>query len=377
MTKVLHVIAPAAFGGLERVVESLAVAQHRRGHVVHVAAFIEQDRAEPPILGALRTAGVSVAVMRSAARAYGAQRRQLQMVIRSISPDVVHSHGYVADVMLALVARSARRVSTVHGFTGGGLKNQGYEWLQRQAFRRFECVVAVSRKLAGELVRGGLSSNQVLTIANACPPLEPPLEHAVARRLLKVPDERFSIGWVGRVSHEKGLDVLIEALVLVSTMPWHLTIIGDGRERARLEQRASDLGLADKITWQGMVENAARMMHGFDLFVISSRTEGTPIALFEAMHGGVPVVTTAVGGIPDVVSVTEAILVPAEQPALLADAIVAAMRDRDSARQRAEHARRRLEADFGLDQWLDRYDRAYGAPQSPARHVTLDQRSGT
>ena len=363
MMRVLHVIAPAPYGGLERVVESLAVAQHWRGHEVDVAAIIEANVPEPPILDFLRRGGVRVTVIARPPRAYAAQRHALRAAIRATRPDVIHSHGYVADVIVASAASfgNARLVSTVHGFTGGGFRNRVYERLQRLAYHRFGAVVAVSRKLAGELVRSGIAERRVHTVANACPALAPPLGHAAARAELGVANGVFSIGWIGRVSREKGLDVLIEALPALAGLPWHLTVLGDGRERVTLERRVEQLALVPRVNWRGSVADAAALIRGFDVLVISSRTEGTPMALFEAMHGEVPVVTTAVGGIPDVVSPGEALLVPSEDPASLAEAIRACHDLPVRAAERVQRARARLAAEFSIDEWVDRYDRVYGA----------------
>ena len=101
------------------------------------------------------------------------------------------------------------------------------------------------------------------------------------------------------------------------------------------------------------------MFAAFDVFVLSSRTEGTPIALFEAMAAGVPIVATRVGGVPDVVSPLEAALVPAEDPVALAAEIRAIYRDPATGQRRARAARARLERDFSVAPWLDRYEAIY------------------
>jgi len=93
--------------------------------------------------------------------------------------------------------------------------------------------------------------------------------------------------------------------------------------------------------------------------VLSSRTEGTPMALFEAMAAGVPIVATAVGGVPQVVSSAEAILVPPDDPTRLAAAIRETLRDPAAARDRARAARCRLEREFAVQPWLERYDMLY------------------
>ncbi len=95
--------------------------------------------------------------------------------------------------------------------------------------------VAVSKKLAADLVRRGVDEARVHTIPNAVPPAREPFSREVARERLGVSEDLFSIGWVGRVSHEKGLDVLLDATKLLNDLPIQLTVVGDGPARRQLE----------------------------------------------------------------------------------------------------------------------------------------------
>jgi glycosyltransferase involved in cell wall biosynthesis len=140
---------------------------------------------------------------------------------------------------------------------------------------------------------------------------------------------------------------------------WQLSIVGDGRERDRLLEQASALGIAQRVTWHGLVPNAGALLKAFDVFVLSSRTEGTPIALLEAMHAGVPIVATRVGGVPDVVSEEEAILVPAEQPATIAQAVAEIQHDLSAAAKRCVRARERVARSFGVAAWVAAVDKVY------------------
>jgi glycosyltransferase involved in cell wall biosynthesis len=108
-----------------------------------------------------------------------------------------------------------------------------------------------------------------------------------------------------------------------------------------------------------MVPQAAALYCAFDVFVLSSRTEGTPISLFEAMAAGVPVVATRVGGVPDVITESEARLVPSESPQALAEAIEATLSQGEETRRRAAGAERRLQQHFAVGPWLDRYETLY------------------
>jgi len=256
-------------------------------------------------------------------------------------------------------------VTTVHGFTGGGWRNRLYERLQRRAFRRLDAVVAVSEPMARELVASGVPAARVHVIPNAYARTTAPLARDAARSALGLPADACVVGWVGRLSREKGLDVLLEAVAQIRDQPIVLAVIGAGRERPRLEAQAEALGLTPVIRWLGLVSEAATLYRAFDVFALSSRTEGTPISLFEAMDAGVPVVAAAVGGVPAVVSSAEALLVPSEQPGALADALRAALRNPSAARERAVAARQRLLEVYAVDPWLARYDAVYAALLQP------------
>jgi glycosyltransferase involved in cell wall biosynthesis len=358
---VLHVVAPSEFGGLERVVQSLARGQAHAGDDVHVAAVLDHASADHPLLGALAAAGVGTHSIVVPRRGYWRERAAMLELCRRLRPAIVHTHGYRPDV---LDAGAARRlgipiVTTVHGFTGGGWKNRLYERLQRRAYRRFDAVVAVSRPLREHLILAGVPAERIHVIQNAWQEDAPPLDRRAARRALGVSADGFRIGWVGRLSGEKAPDVLLDALVHLSDLPLSVSIVGAGQEQQSLFARARRLGVERQLQWHGVIPDVARQFAAFDVFVLSSHTEGTPIVLFEAMAAGVPIVTSSVGGVPDVVSATEAALVPPADPVALAAAIRAIYHDPSLGRARAQRARERLLADFAVPPWIDRYDAIY------------------
>src|SRR3989442_7839277 len=153
---VLQVVAPGEIGGLERVAQALASGLRGLGHDVHVAVMLDAPGAHPFLAG-LDHSGIPTHPLVLPGRAYLRERRAVAGLCRSLRPDVVHTHGYRPDVVDAGVARGLGIpiVTTVHGFTGGGWKNHGYEWLQCRAFRRFDAVVAGSPPPGAPLAGGG------------------------------------------------------------------------------------------------------------------------------------------------------------------------------------------------------------------------------
>jgi glycosyltransferase involved in cell wall biosynthesis len=359
---ILHVIAAGTIGGLERVVQALATGHRALGHRVCVAVVLEPSATEHPFVRSLQNGDLEVIPIPVAARSYWAERAAIAEVCRRLKPDVVHTHGYRSDVVDSGVARrlGLPTVTTVHGFTGGGWKNRLYERLQRRAFRQLDAVVAVSQPLGDALLRGGVSRSALHVIRNAWDDAAKFLDRGGARAALGVPARGARAGWVGRLSREKGADVMVRALPLLDENV-ALSIVGEGEEEGALRSGVQRLGLAGRVTWHGTVPDAAALFPAFDLFVLSSRTEGTPIVLFEAMAAGVPIVATAVGGVPDVVSSAEAMLVPSDDPSALAAAIRATLADPAAAQTRARAARRRLEREFAAQPWLKRYEQLYEA----------------
>ena len=354
---VVHIAAPAPVGGLERVVQSLAVGQRRAGHLVTVIAVLASDADDHPFSARLRGEGVAVEELRLSSTAYVQERRVVRALLRRQHPDVVHTHGYRCDLIHGGVARALGIpiVSTLHGSSRLGGRSQFFEWLQLRALKRFDAVVAVSSPLSDLLHTAGVSRERVALIPNAWPGVEPALSRVEARARLGVGVDDFVIGFVGRLIRAKGPDVLLRALAALPDGPWHAVIVGDGGERAALEASKASERVRARVTFTGHLDDATHLYAGFDVFVLSSRTEGTPIALFEAMAASTPVVATRVGGVPEVLSAQDGLLVESEDSGAIAVAIREIREQPAAAAGRAAHARARVVREFGTASWLERH----------------------
>jgi glycosyltransferase involved in cell wall biosynthesis len=196
-------------------------------------------------------------------------------------------------------------------------------------------------------------------IPNGWSDRNPIADRSNARRHLNLPANGTVVGWVGRLIPIKGADVFLQSIRHLAALPLTISLIGDGSEKAGLEEFVRAQGLADRVRFHGTVPDAARYISAFDAFVLSSRSEGTPVTLLEAIAARVPVVVTSVGGVPDVVGPAEALLVPPEEPRALAEAIRSVIQDPAAAARRAEAAAHRLHANFGMERWIDAHDRVY------------------
>lgn len=358
--RILQITAPGDAGGLESVVMELCSGLAGLGHRSRIAALVDHPSDPGLFVQEARTRGLDVAVIAAGGRGYAKEFLSLRRMILEERPSLVHTHGYRADVLGGGAARSAGVpwVTTMHGFTGGGLKNRAYERMQVFAARWADAVVAVADPVRARLLGQGVKPDRVRLVPNAVT-TRAALPRRVARERLGVPADGFLIGWVGRLSPEKAPGDFLEALALVASGTWRASILGDGPLRSSLEAHAQRLRLGGRLTWHGLVLNAAELFPAFDLWVLSSHTEGTPMTLLEAMSAGVPAVVTAVGGVPDVVGASEAWLAPPGRPDLLATAIQAAMQDRSAREARAAAAARRVRAVHDAAAWLDGYVSTY------------------
>ena len=358
--------APGEFGGRETVVADLSAALHERGHRVTVLVVLDEgtDAGTHPFVATLRSEGVEVRVVSLPPRAYGAEARAIREAVRDCDADIIHSHGYRTDVVAALsrTAPGAGLVSTAHGYTGGGWKNRLYERLQAAAWRRFGAVIAVSEPLTRELHRRGLDLRRVRLIPNAWRGDARSMNRSEARRRLGIDSDARVVGWVGRMTQEKGPDVALDAFARLAAQegaPAQLHFVGEGRLRPELESRAAALGLAERVHWHGAVTGAARLFPAFDVLLLSSHTEGTPMVLFEAMAASVPIVATSVGGVPDVLGPEGGWLVPPGSPDALAAALGEALTSPAVSRSRAASAMTRLQTKYAVSPWVDAHVALY------------------
>jgi glycosyltransferase involved in cell wall biosynthesis len=189
----------------------------------------------------------------------------------------------------------------------------------------------------------------------------------------------FVIGSVGRLQDVKDQATLIDAFGLLRNMlpeqrgRLRLVLVGDGPLRARLAQQIADAGLQDCAWLPGARSDVAPVMRSFSLFALSSIAEGTPVTMLEAMASGLPVVSTAVGGIPDLVQDgVSGTLVPAGDPQRLAEALAAYVVDDERTRTHGAAGRARIEQQYSVSAMLAHYVDLYDGlrkTKTPYREV--------
>lgn len=343
------------------------------GVSVEVVVVLGEDEESHPFVVQVH-GNVTLHTLHIPHRRYVAEFQHISRILRDRAPDLVHTHGYRADVLAGWAARriGLPLVGTVHGFTGASARNRFYEWLQRRSYRHFDRVVTVSRPLQTELERVPGLASRLVTIPNARRLPEGLLAPAEARTALGAPPEGFHVGWIGRISAEKGPDVMVDALerfqIEEDRPAPYTTFVGEGRERPALENRTLNGPLEGRVGWPGLQPQAARYLPGFDLVVLSSRSEGTPIVALEAMLAGVPLIATRVGGVPDLIEDGEALLVPPEDPLALAAAIREVVSNPKAAADRASAARERTQRVASPSDWAAKHVELYHDVLGGAMH---------
>ena len=220
---------------------------------------------------------------------------------------VWHGHDYKTNALGLLLKRfhRMRLVTTVHGWVQHTAKTPLYYRIDKFCLKRYESVICVSDDLVEECRAAGVPEKRLLLVENAidADDYRRTRSTAEAKRALGFPENRFLIGAVGRLSAEKGFDVLIRAMQGLVRLgrDVHLAIVGEGGERPALETLIRECGLADRVTLAGWQTDVRGYFEAMDAFALSSHREGLPNVLLEAMALEAPVVATRVNGVPRVI----------------------------------------------------------------------------
>lgn len=305
--KILRVITRLNIGGPSRQALSLATALRPEYETVLVAGR------PGPHEGEMSEEGVAVVrapLVREVSPRHDAQAFfQLRSLIKQWRPDVVHSHQAKAGAVARLAARGSRS-RTVHTFHGHVL--DGYfsdrartAFLSAERFlaRRTDVLIAVSQEIQDALLDLGIGAEEQWRVVPLGFDLEPFLRiegiDQGVRRQLGLNPEVPLVGVVGRLAPIKDHSTLFGAIARLDGV--HLAVFGDGELRDELRREVSGLGLVERVHFMGWWTDVAAAMAGVDVVALTSRSEGTPVSLIEALASGRPVVATDVGGVRSVV----------------------------------------------------------------------------
>jgi glycosyltransferase involved in cell wall biosynthesis len=289
--------------------------------------------------------------------------RAVRQLVKDRRPQLVHTHMAKAGTIgriAVLSSRSANRPRLVHTFHGHVLEGyfarpqqRAFVELERRLARRTDVLVAVSPEIRDELVDLGIGKPDQYRVIPLGLDLAPLLTVGTGsasqgnlRSTLGLSEDVPLVGVLGRLVPVKDHATLFEAIV--ATPGAHLAVLGDGELRQSLEGLSRHLGIAGRTHFTGWWDDVPLALADLDVVVLSSRNEGTPVALIEALAAGRPVVATDVGGVRHVVEDSATgWLCPPGDPAALAALLQRALADRQLATRLAEEGRRRVVDRFG------------------------------
>lgn len=291
----------------------------------------------------------------------------LRHLVRERRIDIVHAHEYKTDLIAYALAKADGVIplATVHGWTGHTLRDRLYYAADRRLLARFPRVIAVSGEIRTVLEKGGTDPERISTISNG-------IDHrtfmrdrgreAEARTALGISAGETVLGAVGRLEPQKRFDLLIDVFAGLRRSWPHLRLLiaGEGGSRAVLERRIRRLNVADTCWLLGHRPEVVELHHALDLFVQSSRYEGTPNAVLEAMALETPVVATSVGGTAELVEDgVDGLVVPPNDPAALERGIERALADPVETARGVANARARVERQLSFDARMRKVEAIY------------------
>lgn len=324
------------------------------GVAISIAAFHRRSPAGPEsnaFLDAVRAAGIELDVIPERGRFDSLVRPRLAEIVARRRPDIIQTHAPKSHFLVRGMGLHHGRswIAFHHGDTAEDLKVRMYTQLDRWSLRAAHRSVTVCEPFADLLVARGVRRERIHIVPNAmaAPPLVAPEDVSALRDRLALPPDARVILSVGRLSHEKGHADLLAALRLLRRddpeLELRLILVGDGIERGSLERAAAAPDLASSVIFAGHCANVWLYYSLADVFVLPSRSEGSPNALLEAMAAGVPIVACKVGGVPETVEDNNsAVLVPPAQPAAMASALARVLKDPALAARLASNAAERL-----------------------------------
>lgn len=358
---IIHLISSQGYFGAENMLVALAAESQRRGCRVVVAVFQDARSPHLEVADVAQRHGLGVELVPCAGRWDWRAVRRIRRLTATHGADVLHAHGYKADfyAWAACRGRGLALVATCHNWPDRRWSMRAYAVLDQLMLRSFDFVAAASHPLAERLQRAGVAGAMALPNGVAVDRFR---EATATLREHMLSGTRKLVGFVGRMSPEKGGEVLLAAAhrILAERSDVAFAFVGDGPCRARWQQTARRLDLGDRVIFTGFRQDMPGVYASFDLLVLPSWNEALPMCLLEAMSAGVPVVATRVGSVAELVLHEETGLLVAPGDALAVAQAVGRLLDAPAMAERlAANARARVVRHFSAEAMAFAYWTAY------------------
>jgi glycosyltransferase involved in cell wall biosynthesis len=292
--------------------------------------------------------------------------RKLLQIIKEYSIDIVHGHDYKSDVIgrVLRIFTPVKLISTVHGWVGNNSKERFYNYVDRKVLKKYDKVIAVNKPIMDLLVQKKVNPRKVELIHNAIlvEDYAPQSEVKDLRSELKIPDSAPVLGFVGRISEEKDLPLLFMAVKksLPDFTDLKVLISGDGPLIDKLKDYCNKIGIGEQVFFLGQVQDIKRVYLTMDVFILTSKTEGIPNVILEAMAMRVPVISTNVGGVGEIIRHnTDGVLIQAGDIAGLCHYFSKMLKENDYRNNVVNEAYKRVSENFGFSARLKRIEEIY------------------
>ncbi len=364
--------------GAEAVILNLSRTLNRQGHSSILGIFSNSARPNLQLHECALAEGIDSYLIACKGQIDTTVPASIRALATSTGADIVHAHGYKADIYasLAMSRTSVPLVSTCHNWIDDDLFVRTYGTLDRWMLRRYDAVIAVSQAVKQRLLSSAVPEASIHLIRNGIDLR--PFDTATPSLRSLVPDpEALLVGWVGRLSSEKGPDLFVRAAAEIhqSFPSAHFLLIGDGPDRASLEALIQNLGIAPSVHLVGRRTDMPAVYASLDIAVSSSRREGLPMAILEGMASRLPWVATDVGDVPQLIQDGHTgILVPPEDTTALARAVTTLLGNAEVRRRLGTAARHLVENDFSAEKMTDEYLAVYSraATALPVPHSNAE-----
>lgn len=353
---IMMIVLSLDMGGLERMVIQLIQGLLKKDqritlvcleHKGDIAYQLADDNVQ--IITLNKTPGLHVSLATKIAR-----------LAKSLNVDVIHSHNSVPHFYAALaIPLLLNRIPLIHTKHGRDKPDQSRKVLLNKISSFFtHTIVSVSND-ASDVCRDieGISSKKLAVIENGVD-LSPYIEIHRERQLKRMLGGEIRFIHVGRLSHEKNQSLLLAAFaLLLKHYPLaSLTICGNGAQKTTLIEQTKQLTISNSIAFEGAVNDIPQRIASHDVFVLSSITEGLPLAIIEAMAGGLPVISTDVGGVREVLeNNVNGYLVPSQDKQALFKALLAACANPLHLQNMGDTANIFIHANYSLTKMADKY----------------------
>jgi len=372
-TKILYLVTQSDFGGAQRYVFDLAsnfsqkyaiiVAGGEQGHQGELTKRLKEKNIEFRHLSHLKRA---ISPLHDWLAFW-----QIVKLIKKEKPNIIHLNSSKISILGSLAAQYVSRIIsyklyviyTVHGWIFNEELSAGkkyfYLWCERFTARFKDKIICLSEFDKQNAIKQKIEpAKKISVIHNGIKPINF-LSKEEAREKLNIPQDAVAIGTIGNLYKNKGYQHLIKAFKILNIKYLILNIIGEGPESKNLKSEILNLKLDKKIMLIGNIPSAASLLSAFNIYICSSIKEGLPYSILEAMQAGLPIVSTNVGAIPEVIADKKSgLLVEPKNPDRLAKKIKYLIDNPEVAKRLGENAKEKVK-EFSLEKMLEKTEELY------------------